>query len=260
MSNIKDLQDSIIEILSQKKDTPFLKEELVTFLLSKFDNYIKDEIENTIHEMINQYLLHESRNGRIDLLSRSGLFIGKINIKEKGYGFIQTDDMEEYYVAKEDTNHAMNQDKVLFRKLKSYVLEGKNEAIVVKIIERNMKQIVGRIYEYLDYKMFKPIDKSITIKIEVTDFGLSVNDDIVVVKIDKYVHDDYAIGHVEKIIGNKNDVGIDIKTIAMEYGFEQEFPKSVIDNIELVNNDYLKNINDELKRRKLLLMVVMLKI
>ncbi len=247
------IKNEILDYLKERKSPSLEKKEFIhqihLYLREKNLSYSTQEIEEIVHQMIASYLLHESRNHHIDLLSRAGLFIGKITIKERGFGFIQTQDMEEYYVAKEDTHSAMDQDKVLFRKLHSCVYEGKTEAVVIKVIERNLKQVVGKVIEQDGKKIFSPKDSSLKIHLEVTDFGLSVVDDIVLVKIDEYIHDDCALAHVQKIIGNQNDVGIDVSTIAIEYGFVQEFSQKVMEDVEEVTKDYLLHLDDEIKRR-----------
>ena len=231
---MKELKNKIIEILEDDSLAPYTIEEL--------QNIINCDIlllQQAIQQLKDEYIIHETKKHRFGLLETFGLFVGTIEIKDKGFGFISCDKFEEeFFVPRVDVNHALNKDTVVFRITNVHTAE-KNEASVVKVIKRNMIEVVGTIESYYFKKEFVPIDFKNNVFFEVTDYGLSVENDVVKVKIDNYIDESHVKCHVVEIIGNKNDVGVDIKAIAAKYNFYQDFDKETIDSLQQLVDEYL---------------------
>lgn len=240
-----DLKDKIIILFENSSNAPYTFEELLELL-----NCEKEELSEQLYELKEQYIIHESKKHRFGLLKQFGLYIGTIDVKEKGFGFILSEDFEnEFFVPRTETNHALNKDTVIFRITNENTQE-KTEASVVKVIKRSLEYVVGKISETYFQKEFIPIDNKLNIFFEITDYGLSVENDIVKVKIDEFVNDSLVKCHVVEIIGNAYDVGIDVKSIAAKYDFHQEFSKEVINCLEEVVNDYYNFGEDEINKRE----------
>ena len=240
-----DLKDKIITLFENSSNAPYTFEELLELL-----NCEKEELSEQLYELKEQYIIHESKKHRFGLLKQFGLYIGTIDVKEKGFGFILSEDFEnEFFVPRTETNHALNKDTVIFRITNENTQE-KTEASVVKVIKRSLEYVVGKISETYFQKEFIPIDYKLNIFFEITDYGLSVENDIVKVKIDEFVNDSLVKCHVVEIIGNAYDVGIDVKSIAAKYDFHQEFSKEVINCLEEVVNDYNNFGEDEINKRE----------
>lgn len=242
---MKELKNKIIEIFEDASFAPYTIEELQDIIGCE-----KEILEEVLEQLKEEYIIHETKKHRYGLLETFGLYIGTIDIKEKGFGFIACDKFEnEFFVPKNDVNHALNKDTVIFRITNNHTGE-KDEACVVKIIKRNMIHVVGTITSYYFKKEFVPIDSKMNIYFEITDYGLSVENDVVKVKIDNYIDDTHVKCHVIEILGNKNDVGIDIKAIASKYDFYQEFDKETIECLQDVVEEYYENgYIKELERR-----------
>lgn len=240
-----DLKDKIITLFENSSNAPYTFEELLELL-----NCEKEELSEQLYELKEQYIIHESKKHRFGLLKQFGLYIGTIDVKEQGFGFILSEDFEnEFFVPRTETNHALNKDTVIFRITNENTQE-KTEASVVKVIKRSLEYVVGKISETYFQKEFIPIDNKLNVFFEITDYGLSVENDIVKVKIDEFVNDSLVKCHVVEIIGNAYDVGIDVKSIAAKYDFHQEFSKEVINCLEEVVNDYNNFGEDEINKRE----------
>ena len=150
---MKELKNKIIEILEDDSLAPYTIEEL--------QNIINCDIlllQQAIQQLKDEYIIHETKKHRFGLLETFGLFVGTIEIKDKGFGFISCDKFEEeFFVPRVDVNHALNKDTVVFRITNVHTAE-KNEASVVKVIKRNMIEVVGTIESYYFKKEFVPID------------------------------------------------------------------------------------------------------
>lgn len=243
---MNDLKNKIVEIFEDSSFAPYTFEELLSIT-----NYEKEQLKNILEQLKNDYIIYESKKHRFGLLKQFGLYIGIIDIKEKGYGFISCHEFEdELFVPKCDVNDALNKDKVMFR-LTNTNDEASDEAVVIKVIERSLKTVVGEIQTYYYRKYFVPHDKKINIHFEITDFNLAVDGDIVKVEIEDFISYDHVIAKVVEIIGNKNDVGIDIKATAIKYNFYQDFDSNVTEELLNVVHEYEdKGFNNEILRRE----------
>ena len=242
------LREKVLEVFEDSSFAPYTFEELKDILKTE-----EQELRDILKELKEENIVYESKKHRFGLLKQFGLYIGTIDVKEKGYGFISSPSFDkEFFVPKVNMNGALNKDKVVF-KITNINDDQSDEAIVMKVIERNLKTIIGEVQSYYYRKVFVANDKKLNLYFEITDFGLSVEGDIVKVVVDEFVTDEHIKGRVVEIIGNKNDVGVDIKAIAVKYDFYQEFSNEVMNNISSVVDDYNKEgfINEVNRREKI---------
>jgi len=240
------IKQKLLEIFEDSSFSPYTFEELQTI-----SNIEKEQLEQLLEQLKQENIVYESKRHRFGLLKQFGLYIGTIDIKEKGYGFITSPSFDhDFFVPRIDINGALNKDKVIFKITNANINES-DEAQVVKVIERNMKYVVGEIREYYKNKQFIPQDNKLNVYFDITDFGLAVDGDIVKIEIEAYLGENIIKGRVIEIIGNKNDVGVDIKSIAIKYDFYQEFGEQVINNLqEVVDNYNTQGFNEEIQRRE----------
>ena len=243
---MNELNNRIIELLEDTSFAPYTFEDLQKLL-----NCEKCELEQALEELKNNYIIHETKKHRFGLLETFGLYKGIIDVKEKGFGFIKSDKFEnEFFVPRSETNHALDNDTVIFR-ITNENTDEKDEASVVKVIKRNLTTTVGTISNRYFTKEFVPVDPKLNIYFEITDYGLSVVDDVVKVEIDKFIDETHVLCHVVEIIGNINDVGVDIKAIAAKYDFYQEFDDDVKECLDEVVKDYEDHgMKEEFSRRE----------
>lgn len=241
-----ELKNNLIDIFSDSACAPYTFDELLDIT-----KYEKDVLKSLLDQLKEENIIYESKKHRFGLLSQFGMYIGTIDVKEKGYGFISSDAFEkELFVPRVDINSALNKDKVIFRVTNTNT-DISDEAVVVKVIERHLKNVVGEIKSYYYRKVFEPIDKKIQLHFEVTDYNMAVEGDIVKFQIDNFVSEDHVQGKIIEIIGNKNDIGIDIKSIAAKYDFYQEFENDTLEDLKRVVNNYLdKGFENEISKRE----------
>ena len=168
---------------------------------------------------------------------------GRIIVKDQGFGFITVDgEDEDYYVYPEKLNNSYNGDIVLFypygrgRKLMN--------AKVVKIIERAHNHIIGTLIEARSKKGIKHYinsnNKSFNVKAKVMN-QLSFNAPIGSIVYADINYVGTAIeATIKEVIGFKDDPGVEISQIALEYGFETKFPNEVLDEIKEIPDEVLE--------------------
>ncbi len=194
----------------------------------------QDELERffqTVRELEEEGVLTMTRNDKVILTKDAGWKTGVLSINAKGFGFV---DLEEgsIYIHSSGLKDAMHQDTVLV-KPKTYN-DGSSEGIVVKVIERAVTQVVVetiRVDGKLDYVVNDP---RIRQKVVFTQSDLSrVTEGVILVaKIVGY--GDPLTIKLDKILGYKNEPGMDVLTVLAEYGIEPKFPQEVMDQVEKI--------------------------
>ncbi|HHT37915.1 MAG TPA: ribonuclease R, partial [Mollicutes bacterium] len=133
-----------------------------------------------------------------------------------------------------DANH---KDTVLIEVDKKKQDEGK----IIKVIERDNSNLVGEYYveNNVGYvKMDNPRYKDYIIDIK--DSKGAVEGHKVYVRKIKDLQNGDQQGEVLKIIGHKDDVGVDIASIVYEYGIPMEFSEKVKEELETIPNSVVE--------------------
>ena len=168
-----------------------------------------------LEELKREFVIRETKRHKFGLLKHFNLHLGKIDIKDKGFGFIRSEEfLDEFFVPKLLVGDAMDNDLVLFSITDENTSFGKKEATVVEVVKRALTQVIGKIVVKKNKNRFVADDVKCDILFEVLDFGISVPGDVVVFKIIEVVNSAYVRGKIIEVIGNINDVGIDIKSVA----------------------------------------------
>lgn len=187
------------------------------------------ELMKALNELEDECVFVRDARDRYFLAEELGYVKGVLKVNPKGFGFIDTDEGS-WYVNRESMNLALNND-VVFAQTKSFP-DGSSEAVVVRILERNTKNVIGTIKVRDGRKYFLPDsnfnDHTFTIT-NMEDFKV-VNDSKVLVVITKYGKTLKA--KIERVIGYKYDPGVDILSVLLEHNIEPEFPQAVLDELK----------------------------
>lgn len=187
------------------------------------------ELMKALNELEDECVFVRDRRDRYFFAEELGYVKGVLKVNPKGFGFIDTDDGS-WYVNRESMNLALNND-VVFAQTKSFP-DGSTEAYVVRILERNTKNVIGTIKVKEGRKFFLPDsnfnDHTFTIT-NMEDFKV-VNDSKVLVVITKYGKTLKA--KIERVIGYKYDPGVDILSVLLEHNIEPEFPEAVLEELK----------------------------
>lgn len=205
------------------------------------------ELQKNIEELVKDYTIFKTKKEKYLLMKNCpGLKIGKLSINKKGFGFLILDKEDDIYISDKNLNSAINDDIVLVELTKKGL---KPEGKVLKIIKRDLKNVVGEIQIINNKLLVKPDDDKLDIKIyvsESTSHGCIVGHKVLVTLNENLGKKTY-IGDVIKILGHKNDPGIDILSIAYKYGIYNEFSPDTIKELESIPNE----VNEkELENRK----------
>ena len=145
-------------------------------------------------------------------------------------------------------NNAIDGDKVVVEitSKKGMRLEGR----IVKIVDRKLKQMVGEVYNKNGKTLIKLDDEKVKLNIIVDKDKTkgAMEGHKVVVKITSKLDGNNYRGEITKILGHKNDPGVDILSITNKFEIEDTFSEEVmaeLDSIpDSVNEEDLKNRKD----------------
>ena len=237
----------------------FMKEEAYKPMeipeIAKIFNINKNEYKSfkkAIKTMEKEGLLARDESDKLGLAQRMGVITGKIEIHDRGFGFLIPDieGIKDLFIAKTNLMGAMNGDRVVAKIIK----EGRNgkrtEGIIINIVERVNKNIVGIYEDNKSFGFVLPEDKRIQndIFISKKDRNGAKKGQIVMVEITRWPDGKRKNpeGKVVEILGRPGDKGIDIDIIIRKYNLPEDFPPSVL-NSALDIEDFITE--DEIKGR-----------
>lgn len=196
------------------------------------------ELEDNLKELVTEGILHMSKNREYMLMNNTkSLKVGKLRINKNGNGFVECEP-EDIFVHSNDLNGAINGDFVEVE-IKTRLNDPEPEGYIRNILKRDLKNVVGEMVKDKKTLAFKPDDEKLNIAVKLTKESMKgcVEGHKVIISIIKEIGNRTFLGKVEKIIGHKNDPGVDILTIAAKHSIETEFSEEV--------KRELKNIPDE---------------
>lgn len=225
------MKNQILEVL---KDEHFKKRkinELADYLnQSKTEDYIS--FIKLMNSMENERLVIRNSSNEYYLLEQLNYFTGVIEINKKGFAFVKVDEDREFYIHESHLKDALDQDTVLIEKIPS---KGqREEGKIIRVLKRGKLRYVGEVKkgkrDYIidvdDTKFKKPI------YIDHAHMHGAVVGHKVVVEIKTFKPQ--IKGDIVKIIGHRNDPGIDVLSVVHAHDAHVEFPQEVYQQIEQI--------------------------
>lgn len=239
------MKDKIIGLLKEKKVALSVHDISENLKIEGIDDF--KELLKTLNEMEDSLEIYKTNKDNFMLFENSHLKVGKVISKKQGYAFIDVKEDEDVFVASSNLNGAIHDDQVIVE------VTGKTEkgleGRVVKIVSRNLKQAVGEFYYDKKIPCVKLDDEKINLQIIIRkDKTMGAMDGHkVLVKITRPLRRGIFEGEVLRILGHKNDPGIDILSIVLKYQIPDTFPDEVMKEADALPNE-VKEI--ELKGRR----------
>lgn len=192
------------------------------------------ELETCLEELTNEYVLYKTKKDKYILLKNCpSLRMGKLTVNKKGYGFVILDKEDDLYIASDNMNGAIHDDIVLAEIIRSGV---KKEGRILKVIKRDISDMVGEIV-VKDNELWVDLDddkKDIDLVLKKESLTNCVPGHKVVVRLLKELGPKRYLAEVIRILGHKDDPGVDILSIACKYGIETEFNADVLKELESI--------------------------
>lgn len=228
------MEVQILELL-KKENKAYSVQEIYDYLhLSTVDDF--KELVKVLNKMEEELKVYRTKKDNYMLFTNSHLKIGRMIANKKGFGFVDIDGDEDVYIAPSNMNHAIHGDRVIVEitSKKGLDLEGR----IVKIVDRKLKQMVGEFYYQNGKGHIDLDDEKVKLDIEIDpDKTLgAIAGHKVLVKVTNKLKDNHYKGEVVKILGHKNDPGVDILSIVAKYEINDVFPDEVMEQVEGIPN------------------------
>ena len=229
------MQDKILEIL-KKEDKAFSVQEIYDMLgLTSVDDL--KNLMKVLNELEDTLKVYRTKKDNYMLFTNSHLKIGKMIAHKKGFGFVDIDGDEDVFIPPTNMNNAIHGDQVIVEitSKKGVELEGR----IVKIVSRELKQMVGEYHTHdgMGYIILDDEKVKITISISPEDAMGAMDGHKVLVKVGAKLKDNNYKGKVVRILGHKNDPGVDILSIVAKYGINDTFSEEVMEEVEALPNE-----------------------
>ena len=198
-------------------------------------------LNNALDSLVKDNVIYRTKKNKYILFKNCpNLKVGVLSINKKGFGFLLVPGGEDIFIDKDNINNAVHDDKVLIEIINNY---GKTEGRVLRVINRDLTNLIGEIYFYNNKPFFKLEDKkkNIDIKLEEKSTKGLVEGTKVIVSVVKEMSRNKYLGRVTTVIGHKDDPGIDIKLVAYKYSIYEEFSNDALEQTENIPTEVLEN-------------------
>lgn len=203
------------------------------------------ECYEALEELVQEYLVFKTKKDKYILLKNCpSLKIGTLSLNKKGYGFVLLEREEDLYIPADMMNGATHDDIVLSEVTRCGV---KREGKIIRVIKREIHDMVGEIVLVHGKFQLKLDDekKDLLVLLNQNSTKNCVEGHKVLVHLTKQVDKKKYFGDVVKILGHKDDPGVDILSIAYKYQIDPDFGEDVEQELENVPTEvdsiYLKD-------------------
>jgi ribonuclease R len=233
------MRDKILEVLSSSEKALSSIELLEALNMNSVSELTS--LYEVLNDLEDEALIYKTRKDKYMLFENSHLKIGRLSVNKKGFGFVTVPNLEDdIYIDEDNLNGALDGDTVIIEDIKG--TGKKDEGRVVKILKKSNSYVVGT-YDIVNGKpSFTPDNQKLKMHIIIDKADL---DDLVPghkirVKIEKELPNHRYLGRVDKIIGHKNDPGVDILSIVYDYGINDVFSEDVMNEVDKLPSEVKK--------------------
>lgn len=210
------------------------------------DKREKDQVRSILEQLCTQGSLIEMNRGKyklnpklINAIAKANTVTGVVDMKSTGKAYIISPDLpEDVFIEANNTNHALNGDKVkvhLFPKRKNR----KPEGVIVEIIERAKKQFVGIVHVSKRFAFLVPDSQLINVDIYIPLTALkgAKHGQKAVALITEWPEKaTNPIGEIIHVLGQPGDNNVEMNAILAEFDFPLEFPKAAEAEAKRIQN------------------------
>jgi ribonuclease R len=186
----------------------------------------REAFERRIAAMERQGQLLRNRKGALLVATKLDLIPGRVEGHPDGYGFVVPDDgSPDLYLDPHEMRKVLHRDRVMAREV-GEDRRGRREAVIVEVIERANRKLVGRLRQERNFLFVEASDRRISQDVLVApeDAAGAKPGEVVVVEL-RAQPDAHAkpIGRVVEVLGNATDPGIEIEIALRKHDLPFEF-------------------------------------
>ena len=226
------MEKEILKLLHDKKNTSLTSIEINDFLGLKSVSELEN-LESVLARLCQEGRIYYSeKKKRYTPIENTCFKTGRLLVNPKGYGFVVLDESfneDDVYINGINLLDARNNDIVLIELINQKTREGK----IVRVLKRDDTSLVGEFFQDKGVNYVRPDKKEYgLIVIPNGNTKGAVTGHKVLVK--RIIEGREQVGEVVRIIGHKNDVGVDILSYVYQYEFDPTYSDEVMDAVSKV--------------------------
>ncbi|MCA0385859.1 MAG: ribonuclease R [Firmicutes bacterium] len=228
-------REDILSFLKEHNEKPYTEMDL--FMAMGLEPIDRSTYIAHLEALADESKIIMTKKGKIALPEFFQIYVGKVQIAMRGFGFVIVENVEmrDVFIPSDALMGAMNGDKVQVKLTKVGGPDQKSEGEVIKIVERANTLIVGIYEESKNYGFVVPDDKKLRKDIFISkNMTLGAKQgDKVVVEISKWPEDRRnPEGRVIEVLGASGAPGIDILSVIRTFKLPEVFSSKVLDEAD----------------------------
>lgn len=232
------MKEKLLEIFLNDFNHPLDIDELFE-ILGLSDAHDFTVLAKCLNELEDEFIITHNHKGLFAPMSYFNLSVGVLDVKDGGYGFVDTPSGG-VFVKASNLKGAITYDTVMIKEFTDDL--GRKEGIVERIIKRGNEYFYGELLFYKGKYFVYSVDSKIklTIFISKSDLLKARPHQMVKVKVNKYFPNHTADGEIVEILGNTHDAGMDITALVLSAGIKTDFPEEVLLELEDIPDEISK--------------------
>lgn len=227
-------QQSVIAEVLQAAGRPLTFDELAE-RAGRNGASARKRLTKELEELLQSGAIIRNRRDEYCLRERLSLIVGTVSAHKDGHGFLQPEDRSApIYLAPRQMSETMHGDRVAVR-VSGTDHRGRPEGSIVEVLERNTREIVGRLYDESGICFVVPDNPRIGHKVLVPRERLNSAraGQVVLVKlIEQPSRTAQPLGHVTRVLGEVAAPGMETDIAIHSHGLPFEFPPEVLKEAE----------------------------
>ncbi|WP_109091940.1 ribonuclease R [Aggregatibacter actinomycetemcomitans] len=221
-------REFILQII-RKQNSPMSKEEIFAALAISNDEQ-QEAMRRRLHAMENDGQLVFTKRKRYALPEKLDLLKGVVIGHREGFGFLQVEGKkEDFFIPNVQMQKVMHGDYVLAQ-ANGFDRKGRPEVRIVRLLEENKKQIVGRFFLEQGIGYVVPDDSRITRDILIPEearLGARMGQVVVVELNPRTAPFFQPIGKITEILGDNMAKGMEVEIAIRKHDIPHAFPSAV---------------------------------
>ncbi|EOR21118.1 ribonuclease R [Clostridium sartagoforme AAU1] len=239
------VKQTLLSFMREEAYRPMDIQELVSVFDINPDEY--KSFKKVLKSMEKEGVIVRTKKDKFGVPERLGLITGKLEVHQKGFGFLlpDTEGEKDVFIPSSSMKGAMNGDRVLVQITREDLNGKKREGEVQEVLERANNKVIGVYEDSKNFGFVVPEDTRLNQDIFVSkkDRNGAQDGDVVICEIVKWGDKRRSPeGIVKEVLGKKGDKGLDILTIIKKYGLPEEFPEKVL--------SYAENIEEKIEDKE----------
>lgn len=239
------VKQTLLSFMREEAYRPMDIQELVSVFDINPDEY--KSFKKVLKSMEKEGVIVRTKKDKFGVPERLGLITGKLEVHQKGFGFLlpDTEGEKDVFIPSSSMKGAMNGDRVLVQITREDLNGKKREGEVQEVLERANNKVIGVYEDSRNFGFVVPEDTRLNQDIFVSkkDRNGAQDGDVVICEIVKWGDKRRSPeGIVKEVLGKKGDKGLDILTIIKKYGLPEEFPEKVL--------SYAENIEEKIEDKE----------